>query len=84
MPDIDDTDGVDPQGEFEAWRLRELARIKRDKEDGAVVKEVMDTARDIHSNKGHEGVGIPPNSDCMAVGPPAQAGCTTNGRITAK
>jgi microfibrillar-associated protein 1 len=33
VPDIDDTDGVDPQGEFEAWRLRELARIKRDKED---------------------------------------------------
>ena len=33
MPDLDDTDGVDPEGEFEAWRLRELARIKRDKEE---------------------------------------------------
>lgn len=33
VPDIDDTDGVDPDGEFEAWRLRELARIKRDKEE---------------------------------------------------
>lgn len=32
MPDIDDTDGLDPAGEFEAWRLRELARIMRDKE----------------------------------------------------
>lgn len=32
VPDIDDTDGIDPEGEFEAWRLRELARIKRDKE----------------------------------------------------
>ncbi|KAI1787817.1 splicing factor, Prp19-binding domain-containing protein [Ganoderma leucocontextum] len=31
-PDIDDTDGLDPTGEFEAWRLRELARIMRDKE----------------------------------------------------
>ncbi|RDX41277.1 hypothetical protein OH76DRAFT_222885 [Lentinus brumalis] len=31
-PDVDDTDGLDPTGEFEAWRLRELARIKRDKE----------------------------------------------------
>ena len=31
-PDVDDTDGLDPAGEFEAWRLRELARIKRDKE----------------------------------------------------
>ncbi|KAI0321005.1 splicing factor, Prp19-binding domain-containing protein [Amylostereum chailletii] len=31
-PDVDDTDGLDPEGEFEAWRLRELARIKRDKE----------------------------------------------------
>ena len=30
--DVDDTDGIDPSGEFDAWRLRELARIKRDKE----------------------------------------------------
>ncbi|KAK7688298.1 hypothetical protein QCA50_008669 [Cerrena zonata] len=33
VPDVDDTDGIDPEGEFEAWRLRELARIKRDKEE---------------------------------------------------
>lgn len=33
LPDLDDTDGLDPTTEFEAWRLRELARIKRDKED---------------------------------------------------
>ncbi|KAI5120237.1 hypothetical protein M0805_000051 [Coniferiporia weirii] len=32
VPDIDDTDGLDPGEEFEAWRLRELSRIKRDKE----------------------------------------------------
>ncbi|KAJ8088615.1 hypothetical protein PM082_013858 [Marasmius tenuissimus] len=32
-PDVDDTDGLDPEAEFEAWRLRELARIKREKED---------------------------------------------------
>ncbi|KAI0668737.1 splicing factor, Prp19-binding domain-containing protein [Trametes maxima] len=32
VPDVDDTDGLDPAAEFEAWRLRELARIKRDKE----------------------------------------------------
>ena len=32
VPDLDDTDGLDPEGEFEAWRLRELSRIKRDKE----------------------------------------------------
>ena len=31
-PDIDDTDGLDPEAEFEAWGMRELARIKRDKE----------------------------------------------------
>ncbi|KAI9445518.1 microfibrillar-associated protein MFAP1, Zn finger, CCHC type protein [Lactarius indigo] len=30
--DVDDTDGLDPLTEFDAWRLRELARIKRDKE----------------------------------------------------
>ncbi|KAI0296685.1 splicing factor, Prp19-binding domain-containing protein [Russula brevipes] len=30
--DVDDTDDVDPSGEFDAWRLRELARIKRDQE----------------------------------------------------
>ncbi|KAE9409396.1 hypothetical protein BT96DRAFT_962482 [Gymnopus androsaceus JB14] len=33
VPDVDDTDGLDPAGEFEQWRLRELARIKREKED---------------------------------------------------
>ncbi|KAJ3849304.1 splicing factor, Prp19-binding domain-containing protein [Lentinula lateritia] len=31
--DVDDTDGLDPAGEFEAWRLRELARIKKEKEE---------------------------------------------------
>ena len=31
-PDVDDTDGLDPAEEFEQWRLRELGRIKRDKE----------------------------------------------------
>ena len=31
VPDVDDTDGIDPEGEFEAWRLRELARIKRER-----------------------------------------------------
>ncbi|KAH8992089.1 splicing factor, Prp19-binding domain-containing protein [Lactarius akahatsu] len=30
--DVDDMDGLDPLAEFDAWRLRELARIKRDKE----------------------------------------------------
>jgi len=33
VPDVDDTDGLDPDGEFEAWRLRELARIKKEKEE---------------------------------------------------
>lgn len=33
VPGVDDADGLDPEGEFEAWRLRELARIKRDKEE---------------------------------------------------
>ncbi len=38
VPDVDDADGLDPEGEFEAWRLRELGRIKRDKES-AIVRE---------------------------------------------
>jgi len=33
IPDVDDTDGLDPEGEFEAWRLRELERIKKEKEE---------------------------------------------------
>lgn len=33
IPDVDDTDGLDPAAEFEAWRLRELGRIKKEKED---------------------------------------------------
>ncbi|KAF5377222.1 hypothetical protein D9615_006396 [Tricholomella constricta] len=31
--DVDDTDGLDPTTEFEAWRLRELGRIKMEKEE---------------------------------------------------
>ena len=30
--EIDDTDGVDLEAEFNAWRMRELMRLKRDKE----------------------------------------------------
>ncbi|KAF8912904.1 splicing factor, Prp19-binding domain-containing protein [Gymnopilus junonius] len=33
IPDVDDTDGLDPDAEFEAWRLRELGRIKEEKEE---------------------------------------------------
>ncbi|KIW64683.1 hypothetical protein PV04_09601 [Phialophora macrospora] len=29
---VDDTDGLDPEGEFQAWKLRELKRLKRDRE----------------------------------------------------
>ncbi|KAL8277818.1 hypothetical protein RQP46_009801 [Phenoliferia psychrophenolica] len=32
FPDVDDTDGLDPTAEFDAWKLRELMRIKRDRE----------------------------------------------------
>ncbi|KAJ3100860.1 hypothetical protein HDU96_010196 [Phlyctochytrium bullatum] len=31
-PDVDDTDGVDEDAEYNAWKLRELIRIKRDRE----------------------------------------------------
>ncbi|KAG9104151.1 hypothetical protein FRC06_005043 [Ceratobasidium sp. 370] len=30
IPDVDDTDNLDPAAEFEAWRARELARLARD------------------------------------------------------
>lgn len=32
VTDIDDTDGLSPTTEFQEWRLRELTRLKRDKE----------------------------------------------------
>lgn len=32
ISDVDDTDGLDPSAEFEAWRLRELGRIKTERE----------------------------------------------------
>ncbi|BEJ11974.1 hypothetical protein CspHIS471_0204340 [Cutaneotrichosporon sp. HIS471] len=35
IPDVDDTDGLDPEGEFDAWRARELARLLREKEKQA-------------------------------------------------
>lgn len=31
QPDLDDTDGKEPEEEFQAWRLRELQRIERTK-----------------------------------------------------
>jgi len=37
--EVDDTDGLDPAAEFEAWRLRELARIKKEKEDELLREE---------------------------------------------
>lgn len=37
-PDVDDTDDLDPAAEFDAWRLRELSRLARDKE-ASLVKE---------------------------------------------
>ena len=33
LQEVDDTDGLDEQAEYEAWKLRELMRIKRDKEE---------------------------------------------------
>jgi len=30
---VDDTDGLDEEAEFQAWKLRELLRIKRDREE---------------------------------------------------
>ncbi len=29
---VDDTDGLDPEAEYQAWKLRELRRLKRDRE----------------------------------------------------
>lgn len=36
---MDDTDGLDPAGEFDAWRARELARLLRDKQAQAARDE---------------------------------------------
>ncbi|RKP23448.1 micro-fibrillar-associated protein 1 [Syncephalis pseudoplumigaleata] len=33
LEDVDDTDGTDPAAELEAWKLRELKRIQRDREE---------------------------------------------------
>ncbi|KAH8917220.1 micro-fibrillar-associated 1 [Atractiella rhizophila] len=33
FPFLDDTDGLDPEAEFEEWKLRELKRLARDKEE---------------------------------------------------
>lgn len=36
---MDDTDDLDPEAEFEAWRLRELSRLTRDKEAALLRRE---------------------------------------------
>ncbi|GAA5843089.1 hypothetical protein JCM9279_001858 [Rhodotorula babjevae] len=41
-PDVDDTDGLDPEGEFEAWKLRELQRLKRDREERYALEKVRE------------------------------------------
>ncbi|CAO1637873.1 unnamed protein product [Parajaminaea phylloscopi] len=43
-PDLDDTDGLDPEAEFAAWRIRELQRIKREWE-AEEAKEVEENER---------------------------------------
>ncbi|KAI9339647.1 hypothetical protein BDR26DRAFT_380327, partial [Obelidium mucronatum] len=46
IPDVDDTDGLNEEEEFELWRLRELNRIKRDrKERDAEEKLLADIER---------------------------------------
>ena len=43
---VDDTDGLDPEAEYQAWKLRELKRLKRDRE--ALIareKEIEETER---------------------------------------
>lgn len=41
-PEVDDTDGLDPEGEYQAWKLRELNRIKRDKEERIAREKELD------------------------------------------
>ncbi|BFZ57227.1 hypothetical protein PYCC9005_004278 [Savitreella phatthalungensis] len=36
---VDDTDGLDPEGEYEGWKLRELLRIKRERDRLAAREE---------------------------------------------
>ncbi|KAJ3107560.1 hypothetical protein HDU97_003865 [Phlyctochytrium planicorne] len=38
-PDVDDTDGLDEDSEYDAWKLRELQRIKRDREEQEAVEQ---------------------------------------------
>lgn len=38
VDEVDDTDGLDPEGEYAAWKLRELTRVKRDR-DALIDKE---------------------------------------------
>jgi microfibrillar-associated protein 1 len=42
QPDLSDTDGKDPEEEFSAWRIRELSRLKADRE-AALEKEAERT-----------------------------------------
>ncbi|GAA5970831.1 hypothetical protein JCM3765_005579 [Sporobolomyces pararoseus] len=42
QPDVDDTDGLDPEGEFEEWKLRELTRLKRDKEARYALEKIKE------------------------------------------
>ncbi|GAA5974955.1 hypothetical protein JCM11641_006777 [Rhodosporidiobolus odoratus] len=41
-PDVDDTDGLDPEAEFEEWKLRELQRLKRDREARYALEKIRE------------------------------------------
>lgn len=46
VPDIDDTDGLNEEEEYAAWKLRELLRMKRDRiEQAQRDQEIMDIER---------------------------------------
>ncbi|TPX38328.1 hypothetical protein SmJEL517_g00115 [Synchytrium microbalum] len=49
ITDIDDTDGLDEEAEFESWKLRELLRIKRDRTE-ASERELDETEKERRRN----------------------------------
>lgn len=49
LEEVDDTDGIDPEAEYAAWRLRELKRMQRDRE---AIQEAENERAEVERRKG--------------------------------
>lgn len=48
---VDDTDDIDPEAEFTAWKIRELTRVKRDREQIVTRERELEELQELRESK---------------------------------